>query len=255
MRLKQAAGWNQVESDWQTVMRVSPDGCWVFEADGRAVGSATAVAFGKDLAWIGMVLVLPEYRRRGIARQLMETAVRWCEARGVAAIKLDATDLGRPLYRSMGFVDEEPIERWGRDPGEVAGSLASGGAIDWDLDRRGFGCDRRLMLDALAAAPDADLLAADGVFGMSRPGSNARFLGPVIGESRDATARVIRGLLAAHADTPWFWDLLPESGPAASLAEELGFRRLRSLTRMSRPAPRAFGDPALVWATAGFEYG
>lgn len=45
----------------------------------------------------------PEYRRRGIARQLMATIVDWCRSAGLARVTLHASDDGRHLYESLGF--------------------------------------------------------------------------------------------------------------------------------------------------------
>jgi GNAT superfamily N-acetyltransferase len=49
------------------------------------------------------VYVEPDYRRRGIARRLMEVIIDWCRARGDVSIFLHASDEGRKLYTSMGF--------------------------------------------------------------------------------------------------------------------------------------------------------
>jgi GNAT superfamily N-acetyltransferase len=43
------------------------------------------------------------YRRRGIARQLMQTMISWCKQQGFARITLHASDDGRHLYESLGF--------------------------------------------------------------------------------------------------------------------------------------------------------
>jgi GNAT superfamily N-acetyltransferase len=45
----------------------------------------------------------PEYRRRGIARQLMETIIAWCKEERFARVTLHASDQGKPLYESLGF--------------------------------------------------------------------------------------------------------------------------------------------------------
>ena len=45
----------------------------------------------------------PEYRRRGIARQLMETMIAWCRQEGLARVNLHASDHARRLYESLGF--------------------------------------------------------------------------------------------------------------------------------------------------------
>ncbi len=45
----------------------------------------------------------PEYRRRGIARKLMQTMIAWCKHEGFARLTLHASDEGRHLYESLGF--------------------------------------------------------------------------------------------------------------------------------------------------------
>ena len=49
------------------------------------------------------VYVRPAYRRRGLARKLMQTLVDWCQAQGIPTVTLEASDQGRPLYDSLGF--------------------------------------------------------------------------------------------------------------------------------------------------------
>lgn len=48
-----------------------------------------------------------EYRRHGIARQMVEMLIRDARERGATEISLDATTMGRPLYESLGFVDSK----------------------------------------------------------------------------------------------------------------------------------------------------
>jgi len=54
-------------------------------------------------AWIHNVYVEPAWRRRGIARALVEAIVAWCRAEGFLTIYLHASEQGRPLYASLGF--------------------------------------------------------------------------------------------------------------------------------------------------------
>jgi ribosomal protein S18 acetylase RimI-like enzyme len=46
----------------------------------------------------------PEFRRRGLARQLMDTALAWCRDNGVDTVVLHASAEARALYESLGFV-------------------------------------------------------------------------------------------------------------------------------------------------------
>jgi GNAT superfamily N-acetyltransferase len=43
------------------------------------------------------------YRRRGLARRLMEVTLEWCRTNRIPIVILHASDEGRPLYESLGF--------------------------------------------------------------------------------------------------------------------------------------------------------
>ncbi len=262
MRLKTAAGWNQTTQDWDNVLAVEPEGCWVYEIDGVVVGSTTAVCFGQDLAWIGMVLVLPEYRGQGIARKLMQHALKYLEERGVRCAKLDATDMGRPLYEQLGFVHELVIERWAGTASEKADrqnpvpvpidDLTTIGT----LDRSAFDAQRTGLLRRLIKTFPEDAAFLPGGYVMGRPGENEYFLGPCVAESENDARRLVEHFLDRHAGKRVFWDLLPANEQAVSLARSLGFEPRRKLSRMARPlAGCPPGDVGRVFAAAGFEYG
>ena len=54
-------------------------------------------------AYIMNMYTRPEYRRQGIAYRTLDLLVRDARARGVRAISLEATEMGRPLYEKYGF--------------------------------------------------------------------------------------------------------------------------------------------------------
>ena len=111
MRLKEAAGWNQTEADWRRLVKLEPDGCFAAIENDQLVGTTTTTTYEDDLAWIGMVLVDPQHRRRGIATRLIETALAYLDGK-VAVVKLDATAEGEPVYEKFGFKTESLVERW-----------------------------------------------------------------------------------------------------------------------------------------------
>ena len=45
----------------------------------------------------------PAYRRKGIARALMDAMIAWCREQGFSSVVLHASNDGRPLYESLGF--------------------------------------------------------------------------------------------------------------------------------------------------------
>ena len=44
-----------------------------------------------------------EYRRRGLAGELVKAALQWCSSNGVDVVVLHSSSQGRRLYESMGF--------------------------------------------------------------------------------------------------------------------------------------------------------
>ena len=44
-----------------------------------------------------------EFRRRGVARLIVEVAIAWCRAHGYDRVNLDASEEGKSLYETLGF--------------------------------------------------------------------------------------------------------------------------------------------------------
>jgi len=103
MELSRSAGWNQTMEDWEMLLRLDPQSCFAIEVDDRIVATTTLLCYGEKLAWIGMVLTRPEYRRMGFAQRLVETAMQRAAALKIESVKLDATPEGQPLYEKLGF--------------------------------------------------------------------------------------------------------------------------------------------------------
>ena len=91
---------------------------WLACVNGRVVAGGAVVisawpAHAYDLecrrATILNVYTEPEYRRRGIARQIMEAMIAWCKQEGFARVSLHASNQGRPLYESLGFEDSNEM--------------------------------------------------------------------------------------------------------------------------------------------------
>lgn len=253
--LSNAANWNQTEEDWRRVIELAPDGCFGIETDGDLVATSTTTCYGTKLAWIGMVLTRPDCRGRGYAHRLMERLIEHLEAHGVEWMKLDATDMGYPLYSRLGFADESVVERWlgtGRDFPVTAGAFAP----DTALDLEAFGADRSVLLDRLAPLGAASVGSS---YAMGRAGHVAHFFGPAVARDPCDAERGLQWFLSQHPGEPVYWDLLPSNREAAALARDYGFERKRQLVRMVRPgipnpAPLVHNDSS-VFAIAGFEYG
>jgi len=257
--LSDAAGWNQTEQDWRRLGDLEPEGCFGVEVDGAIVATTTVTCYGRSLAWIGMVVTRPEYRRLGFARRLMTRALDYCERRGIDWIKLDATDLGRPLYAALGFMNECVLERWARPASAtiVPSPAVDRFHVDYALDLEAFGADRRLLLEALAREGDA--ACRRGAHAFARPGRTSFHFGPCVARDDEAASDLVSWCLATHAAEDVTWDILATNSKARALARARGFEPVRPLVRMARRGegggPALPVDDHLVYATAGFEYG
>lgn len=82
---------------------------WIAEPGGCASVEIVEWVPGREdptprRAWIHSLYVEPAFRRRGIGRQLTETITRWCHEQGFEWVYLHASEQGRPLYESLGFL-------------------------------------------------------------------------------------------------------------------------------------------------------
>lgn len=55
-------------------------------------------------AYIMNMYTHPDYRRRGIAYKILDILVNEAKSKGINAISLETTEMGRPVYEKYGFV-------------------------------------------------------------------------------------------------------------------------------------------------------
>ena len=255
--LSRLIGWNQVTRDWSLFLR---DGEALTIDDGQEALAATAafIRYGGDLAWISMVLVRPDQRRRGHATALMRWAVG--ALHGIRCAALDATPAGQPVYRQLGFRDLWGFARWSLpQPLPMTPGVRPLRESDWPaviaLDAAAFGAPRPALLrDFAARLPQAAVVAEDGSgFALARDGARGPQIGPVVAAD-DATARAL--IAAARNALPGSAVLdLPDArrGLADWLAQHDG-TVLRPFTRMALGADTP-GEAAHIAAVAGPEFG
>jgi ribosomal protein S18 acetylase RimI-like enzyme len=267
--VRRMAGWNQTLTDWHRFLAMEPDGCFLAEWDGTPVGTATTIAYGSDLAWIGMVLVHPDYRRRGIGKALLERCLAYLQEKSVSCIKLDATPLGKAVYDNLGFRDEWTLTRWENPnvdcnmhqelPGCRCIQPTDLEAIE-RIDSAAFGASRLKILKALIAQSSHEVVfenrsgQIDG-YGLVRPGSRAFYLGPVAAVSIEAALQVVESLLAHCAGHPVFWDIPDHNEVIIVWAKQHGFSAQRQLIRMHLGDNRMPGLPSRQIALTGPETG
>jgi ribosomal protein S18 acetylase RimI-like enzyme len=253
--LSRSANWNQNEADWRLMLELGYG--WGISLHGTLVASTLVLPYG-GFAWISMVLVLPEHRRRGHATHLLRVALADLKRRGLTPV-LDATPAGREVYRQEGFRDTWTFKRL-----HLAKSLrrSRGGVAalkDWSavvsLDREAFGGEREKLLRALATRLPGSALALDGDgFVLGREGREARQVGPLVARSEAAALELLEAALAA-VPAPLYVDVVDHAPELQRWLHGQGFVFERPFTRMVHGAERAPGNEKLVYLVAGPELG
>lgn len=86
---------------------------WITEDTARPIASAGLFLMdwpphyldeGAIRGYLLNVFVEPDYRGRGLARSLTRIAMDDCRQRGIRLLTLHASEAGRPVYESLGFV-------------------------------------------------------------------------------------------------------------------------------------------------------
>src|SRR5687767_14904131 len=191
------AGWNQVAADWRMFLDFGT--VYAVRNSVRVFATAATLPYGR-CAWISMVLVASEQRRRNIATRLLHRCIDDIKAAGLVPV-LDATPAGAKVYAPLGFKEAWGFARLVAPQAKVepARHSITVRPIDdsvWPAlcayDAAVFGADRsRILARMRGRLPAANLYAErDGrMTGMllGRDGRTASHLGPLIAED-DATA-------------------------------------------------------------------
>lgn len=99
--------------DWLLAHMANNTYLGFFAVEGKIVMSAAGMylmdfppgplTFHDKSAYLLNVYTYPDYRKRGLAKQLVQQLIAEAQKRGIRRILLHASDAGRPLYESMGF--------------------------------------------------------------------------------------------------------------------------------------------------------
>jgi GNAT superfamily N-acetyltransferase len=90
--------------DYHAWLVTAPDGSiaagaglWLMDWPPHMIGQ------GERRGNILNVYTAESFRRRGLARELMEAVLQWCRENGIDTVILHASPAGKSLYESMGF--------------------------------------------------------------------------------------------------------------------------------------------------------
>jgi GNAT superfamily N-acetyltransferase len=80
----------------------------------------------RPVALVLNVYTEPAWRGKGIARALMQRLMQWATSEGIDRVVLHASNAGRPLYQSLGFIPTNEM-RW--FPTQLSGDSGPSGTL------------------------------------------------------------------------------------------------------------------------------
>jgi GNAT superfamily N-acetyltransferase len=249
-RLSAAIGWPHRREDWRFSLRTGTG--FAVELDGTLAGTVVCWKFGEQHGTLGMLMVAPTHRRKGIGRALLQ---RVLDELGERDITLYATEAGQPLCAAYGFTARGKLDQLQgaafRPPlvelpsGERLRPLGARDAAQLvQLATRASGLDRSHVLPPLFDHADGIALDRDGEllgFSLFRRFGRGFIIGPVIAADTAEAVRakaLIRHWLALNEGALIRIDVPDGHGLREWLAG-LGLVRTETVVKMERVNPGA----------------
>jgi len=255
--LSAEAHWNQNEADWRFFLtRGTVFG--IRDADQRLIATAALLPYTSGNAWIGMVLVTQNWRRRGLATKLLDACLDAAAKQGLITW-LDATPAGATVYGPLGFTPTLELRRL-RFAGSTSraattAKLPANGRLD-DLvarDCAAMGFDRSALLGELAGRPGSHLVSYGNAMGLIRNGRTARQLGPLFADSVASATALVETVVQSES-SPVLIDVVSEHQEFLENLTTTGWAIERPFQRM-RFGHATVLSAAPPFAVAGPEFG
>jgi len=151
VKLSAQEDWGTPRSDFSRIMCINPHGSFVASEATSRIGIITTVTFGKDLAWIGNVIVDKTHRGQHIGQIMVKHTIDHLKRLHVKHIALYCFRDNIRFYEKLGFVEDAQFVRLRRPLKNLESfKKESRKHLTFDrllsLDRKAFGVDRSMFL-------------------------------------------------------------------------------------------------------------
>jgi GNAT superfamily N-acetyltransferase len=252
--LSEEAHWNQNEADWRFFLT---RGTVFGVRDGdHLIATAALLPYTLGNAWISMVLVTANWRRRGLATKLLDACLDAAAKQGLTTW-LDATPAGAAVYGPLGFAPTLELRRLRL--ADSAARAASRVVPDSNYeefiarDRRAMGFDRSALLLELGRRSGSQLISHGSAMALIRGGRTPRHIGPLFADDVGSATALVETIAQSDAG-PILIDVVSEHDEFIKSLTGSGWTIERPFQRM-RLGCAATQDAEPPFAVAGPEYG
>ena len=258
-------GWNPGLHDAACFHAADPDGFLLAECEGEAVGCISAVSYAGRFGFIGLYIVQPAWRGRGIGLQLWQAGMARLQGQVVG---LDGVPAQQDNYRKSGFALAWNNVRFAGTARAAASAtppqIVPLAAVDFAAlcadDRRVFPAPREAFLCSWIAMPDATGLAwmehgRLAGWGLIRRCRDGHKIGPLVADGPGIAEALYAALCASvPAGDAVYLDVPLPNADAVALAAAQGLRSVFETARMYAGPPPAV-ELRRVYGVTTFELG
>ena len=260
-------GWNPGLHDARIFWETDPESFIAAELHGQLIGGGTIVSYHREFGFMGLFIVRPEFRGRGLGTQLWHARVRLLQSRlkAGAAIGMDGVFEMQEWYAQGGF---EFAHRSIRYQGQGASVVRAPGLVEAaevpferlaDYDRRCFPTWREGFLRSWLEQDGALALAAtEGQtvkgYGVIRRCGIGGKIGPLFADDADIAESLYTGLAAHLPGEPVFLDVPEINAFAMGIARRHQMQEVFGTARMYL-GPRPKVAEHRVYGITTFELG
>lgn len=252
--LSTEAHWNQNEADWRFFL--SKGNVFGVRDGKQLVATAALLPYSAGNAWISMVLVTANWRRRGIATKLVDACLSTATKLGLTTW-LDATPDGATVYGPLGFTPTLQLRRLRLQAPKGAGaapSLSTCSVADFIArDARAMGFDRSALLTEFGGRAGSRMVSLGNAVALVRDGRTARHIGPVFAQSHESARALVDAIVRSERG-PWLLDAVHSQEDFLRGLTDTGWTIERPFQRM-RFGRATMLAAELPFAVAGPEFG
>ncbi|HEE9031382.1 GNAT family N-acetyltransferase [Bacillus cereus] len=204
-------GWDYNREEIETIFNAGiVYGVWNEKEE--LIASAAIILYGEALASIGMVIVHPDYKGRGIGKMITDSCIKSVLAH--TPIMLIATDEGKPLYEKLGFREVSYVSKY------ICNSYnANNHCIENEdymmnyeecdlekiikIDENAFGTNRKVFLKKRIMQSEQCNVVKDKEqnvlgYGLSIQMPENKIIGPVVAKNNAMAMRIVHDLARGH---------------------------------------------------------
>jgi len=260
-------GWNPGRHDARIFWATDSQAFIAAELDGELIGGGTIVSYDSAFGFMGLFIVRPEFRGRGLGRQLWHARVRLLQSRlrPGSAIGMDGVFEMQDWYAEGGFRFAHRSIRYESTGVAVvpAPGLVPASAVPFEqlaaYDARCFPVRRERFLRAWLEQPAClALVAYEGGqvhgLGLVRRCRSGGKIGPLFADDADIAEELYTALAAYLPGEPVYLDVPEINAFAMGIAGRHGMREVFGTARMYL-GPRPDFAESRVYGITTFELG